>query len=83
LAERIDVIDVDSIVILVQFIAQFRCGSAQGRRSNFWKLPFAKGEQIIMVPTLIKQLPSPLRKLIGDMANKEKVLVGLDLRPRK
>ncbi len=42
----------------------------------------AKGEQIIAVPTLIKQLPSPLRKLIGDMANTKKVLVGLDLRPR-
>jgi len=40
----------------------------------------AKGEQIIAVPTLIKQLPRPLRKLIGNMADAEKVLVGLDLR---
>ena len=40
----------------------------------------AKGAQIIAVPTLIKQLPLPLRKLIGSMADAEKVLVGLDLR---
>jgi len=42
----------------------------------------AKGEQIIAVPTLIKKLPLPLRRLIGDMANKEKLLVGLDLRSK-
>jgi circadian clock protein KaiB len=42
----------------------------------------AHGEQIIAAPTLIKKLPLPLRRLIGDMANQEKVLVGLDLRPR-
>lgn len=39
-----------------------------------------KKEQIVVVPTLIKKLPPPLRKLIGDMANEEKLLVGLDLR---
>ena len=42
----------------------------------------AKGEQIIAAPTLIKKLPQPLRKFIGSMADKEKLLVGLDLRPR-
>lgn len=42
----------------------------------------AKGEQIVAAPTLIKQLPHPLRRLIGNMANKDKVLIGLDLRPR-
>jgi len=42
----------------------------------------AKGEQIIAAPTLIKQLPLPLRKIIGNMADKEKILVGLDLRPK-
>jgi circadian clock protein KaiB len=40
----------------------------------------AKGEQIVAVPTLIKKLPPPLRKIIGDMSNKEKILVGLDLK---
>lgn len=43
----------------------------------------AKGEQIIAAPTLIKALPDPLRRFIGDMANKERMLVGLDLKPRK
>ena len=40
----------------------------------------AKGEQIIAAPTLIKRLPLPLRKIIGDMSSTEKVLLGLDLR---
>lgn len=42
----------------------------------------AKGDQIVAVPTLVRKLPEPVRKIIGDMANKDKVLVGLDLRPR-
>lgn len=42
----------------------------------------AQGEQIIAAPTLIKKLPLPLRKIIGDMTNVERVLVGLDLRPK-
>jgi circadian clock protein KaiB len=42
----------------------------------------AVGEQIIAAPTLIKKLPLPLRRLIGDMSNTERVLVGLDLRPK-
>ena len=40
----------------------------------------AKGEQIIATPTLIKKLPSPLRRIVGDLSNKERVLLGLDLR---
>lgn len=43
----------------------------------------AKGEQIIAAPTLIKQLPLPLRKIIGDMSSTERVLLGLDLRRSK
>lgn len=42
----------------------------------------AEGEQIIAAPTLIKMLPAPLKRLIGDMSNTEKVLLGLDLRPK-
>lgn len=42
----------------------------------------AKGEQIIAAPTLIRRLPLPLRKFIGDMSNTEKILLGLDLRPK-
>jgi circadian clock protein KaiB len=40
----------------------------------------AQGEQIIAVPTLIKKLPLPLRRLIGDLSDEGRVLVGLDLR---
>jgi circadian clock protein KaiB len=43
----------------------------------------AQGEQIIAVPTLIKELPIPFRKLIGDMSNKEKILIGLNLKEKK
>ena len=42
----------------------------------------AQGEQIIAAPTLIKELPHPLRRIIGDLSNTERVLVGLDLRRR-
>lgn len=42
----------------------------------------AEGEQIIAVPTLIKKLPLPLRRIIGDMSNTERVLAGLDLRKK-
>ncbi len=43
----------------------------------------AQGEQIVAVPTLIKKLPLPLRRFIGSRANKEKLLVGLELRPQE
>jgi len=43
----------------------------------------AKGDQIVAAPTLVKSLPAPLRKLIGDMSDKDRVLMGLDLRPRR
>ena len=42
----------------------------------------AKGEQIIAAPTLIKKLPLPLRRLIGDMSDMERVLIGIDLKPK-
>ena len=45
-------------------------------------LPLAKGDQIIAAPTLVKKLPAPLRQLIGDMSDEQRVLVGLDVRPR-
>jgi circadian clock protein KaiB len=42
----------------------------------------ARGEQIIAAPTLIKKLPAPLRKIVGNLSNAERVLMGLDLQPR-
>ena len=40
----------------------------------------AKGDQIVALPTLVRKLPEPLKKIIGDLANTERVLVGLDIR---
>ena len=42
-----------------------------------------KGDQILAIPTLIRQLPEPVKKIIGDLSNTERVLVGLDLQPAK
>jgi len=42
----------------------------------------AQGDQIIAIPTLIKELPIPLRRIIGDLSNTERVLVGLDLKEK-
>jgi circadian clock protein KaiB len=41
----------------------------------------AEGDQIVAIPTLVRKLPEPIRKIIGDLSNTERVLVGLDLRP--
>src|SRR5215213_7426438 len=42
----------------------------------------ARGDQILAIPTLVRQLPQPIRKIIGDLSNTERVLVGLDIQPR-
>ena len=42
----------------------------------------ARGDQILAIPTLVRKLPPPVKKIIGDLASEERVLVGLDLRPR-
>ena len=43
----------------------------------------AEGDQIFAIPTLVKKVPEPIRKIIGDLSNEEKVLVGLNIRPAK
>lgn len=43
----------------------------------------ARGDQIIAIPTLVRKLPVPMRKIIGDLSNTVRVLVGLDLQPRE
>ncbi|HET7570387.1 MAG TPA: circadian clock KaiB family protein [Gammaproteobacteria bacterium] len=43
----------------------------------------AAGDQILALPTLVRRLPPPLKKIIGDLSNTERVLVGLDIRPRR
>ena len=43
----------------------------------------ASGDQILAIPTLVRRLPKPIRKIIGDLSNTERVLIGLDLVPLK
>jgi circadian clock protein KaiB len=43
----------------------------------------AAGDQILAVPTLVRRLPEPIKKIIGDLSNEERVLVGLDIQPVK
>jgi circadian clock protein KaiB len=43
----------------------------------------AEGDQILAIPTLVRKVPLPIRKIIGDLSNEEKVLVGLDIKPLK
>jgi circadian clock protein KaiB len=43
----------------------------------------AEGDQILAIPTLVRKVPEPFRKIIGDLSNEEKVLVGLNIRPVK
>ena len=43
----------------------------------------AEGDQIVAIPTLVRKLPQPLRKIVGDLSNTERTLVGLQLRPAK
>ncbi len=43
----------------------------------------ARGDQILAIPTLVRKLPPPIRKIIGDLSNTERVLVGLNLYPRE
>ncbi len=47
------------------------------------KPQLAEGDQILAVPTLVRKVPVPIRKIIGDLSNKEKVLVGLNIVPGK
>lgn len=46
------------------------------------KPQLAKGDQIVAIPTLVRKLPAPVRRMIGDLSKKEQVLVGLDLKPK-
>lgn len=58
------------------------CGKYRIEIVDLLKNPtLAKGDQIFAIPTLVRQLPPPVKKLIGDLANTQRVLVGLDIKP--
>ncbi len=73
-----------AIVNIKKICEEYLKGRYELKVVDIYQQPvLAKGEQIIAAPTLLKKLPLPLRKFIGDMSNTEKILVGLDLRPKK
>ena len=73
-----------AIINITQICKDHLKGRYDLRVIDIYQQPtLAQGEQIIAAPTLIKKLPLPLRRFIGNMANREKIIVGLDLRPKK
>jgi circadian clock protein KaiB len=73
-----------AIINITQICKDYLKGRYDLRVIDIYQQPtLAQGEQIIAAPTLIKKLPLPLRRFIGNMVNREKILVGLDLRPKK
>ncbi len=66
------------------FCAKHLAGRYELQVIDVYQQPeLARTEQIVAVPTLIKKLPLPLRRLIGDMSDEERVLVGLDILPHE
>jgi circadian clock protein KaiB len=72
---------VSAITNLKKICEEYLEGRYELEVIDLYQMPrLAKDEQIIAAPTLIKKLPLPFRRIIGDMSNKEKVLIGLDLK---
>jgi circadian clock protein KaiB len=68
---------------LKKLCEEYLAGSYRIEVIDLLKKPqLARGDQIIAVPTLVRKLPTPIKKIIGDLSDSERVLVGLDLRPR-
>jgi len=66
---------------LKKICAQYITGNYSIEVIDLLKNPtLAKGDQILAIPTLVRKLPMPIRKILGDLSNTERVLVGLDLR---
>ena len=73
---------VEAITNIKKICEEYLEGQYELEVIDLYKKPcLAKDEQIIAAPTLIKKLPLPLRRIIGDLSNTERVLVGLDLLP--
>jgi len=72
---------VNAFANLKKICAQYIAGKYHIEVVDLLKNPaLAKGDQILAVPTLVRKLPMPIRKILGDLSNTERVLVGLDLR---
>jgi circadian clock protein KaiB len=69
---------------LTQICEQHLLGRYQIEIIDLMENPqLARGDQILAVPTLVRRLPEPIKKIIGDLSNTERVLIGLDLRVRQ
>ena len=73
-------------VLALKNITRYCQENLEGRYSieviDLLKTPqLAEGDQIVAIPTLIRKVPVPIRKIIGDLSDEEKVLVGLNIRP--
>ncbi|MBI4965313.1 MAG: thiol-disulfide isomerase [Desulfomonile tiedjei] len=74
---------IQAIAKVRQLCEKYLAGRFELKVIDIYQQPaLAKGEQIIATPTLIKELPLPLRKIIGDMSETEKFLVGVDLKSK-
>lgn len=68
---------------LEQLCEEYLAGRYRIEVIDLMKNPqLARGDQILAVPTLVRKLPAPIRKIIGNLSDTQRVLVGLDLRPR-
>jgi circadian clock protein KaiB len=73
-----------AIVNLRRYCEQHLCDRYELEVIDLLQHPqLAAGDQILAIPTLVRKVPVPVRKIIGDLSNEEKVLVGLDLKPVK
>ena len=73
---------VTALANLQKYCEQFLKGKYQIEVIDLLKNPqLAEGDQILAIPTLVRKVPEPIRKIIGDLSNQERVLVGLDIRP--
>lgn len=71
-----------AIANIKEICAEYLDGRFELQVIDLYQQPLlAKGDQIVALPTLIKRLPPPLRRIIGDLSDRERVLVGLDIRP--
>jgi circadian clock protein KaiB len=67
---------------LKRICEQYRPGQYKIEIVDLLKNPaLARGDQVLALPTLVRKLPEPIRKIIGDLSDTERVLVGLDIRP--
>lgn len=73
-----------ALINLKKYCEQHLCDRYEIEVIDLLKHPqLAAGDQILAIPTLVRKVPVPVRKIIGDLSNEEKVLVGLDLKPVK